>query len=182
MPIPTLEAENLILRPLQTSDLDDLFEYAQDPDVYSYGMWQPYPSREACADDLNSLIKRYDAGTLWWWALVSKGDGKMIGRCELTDVVPHVGRADIGYALNKKYWGKGYATEAIQKVMTYAFEAMTLNRIAATVLADNAASIHLLEKLGMTREGTLRQDTKIRGFLEDVHLYAILKSEWDMSA
>ena len=179
--IPTLETDNLILRPLRLSDLDDLFEYAQDPEVYEFGMWRPYESREACADDLARLVEKYENGTLWWWAIVNKGDGKMIGRCELTDVVPHIGRADIGYALNKKYWGKGYATQAIRSVMRYGFADMKLNRIAATVLTENAASVHLLEKMGMTREGTLRQDTKIRGYLEDVHLYGILKVEWENS-
>src|SRR5688572_28178221 len=103
----------------------------------------------------------------------------MIGRCQLSEVVPHIGRADIGYALHQHYWGKGYMTQAIHSVLTYAFENMQLNRVAAEVLAANAASIHLLEKMGMQREGSLRQDTKIRGYLEDIHLYAILKSEWD---
>lgn len=182
MPIPTLETKNLILRPLKMSDLDDLYEYANDPDVYKHGMWRPYPSREDCAEDLEDLVKQYDTDKFWWWALECKADNKMIGRCDLTDVVPRVGRAEMGYALNKNYWGKGYATEAIQAVLKYAFETMNLNRVAATVLTDNAASIHLLEKVGMQREGTLRQDTKIRGYLEDLHLYAILKSEWDARA
>jgi len=179
MTVPILKTENLILRPLRPTDLDDLYEYAIDPAVYDLGMWRPYPSRESCAEHLAELLREQEDGRLWWWALEAKSDNKMIGRCQLSEVVPHVGRADIGYALHKHYWGKGYMTEAIHCVLNYAFEDMQLNRVAAEVLAANAASIHLLEKMGMQREGILRQDTKIRGFLEDIHLYAILKSEWD---
>jgi [ribosomal protein S5]-alanine N-acetyltransferase len=180
MTVPILETENLILRPLRPTDLDDLYEYAIDPAVYDLGMWRPYTSRDACAEHLAELLEEQENGQLWWWALEAKSDNKMIGRCEISRVVLHVGRADIGYALHQGYWGKGYATQALRRVLSYAFEELQLNRVAAEVLAANAASIHLLEKMGMQREGILRQDTKIRGYLEDIHLYAILKSEWDM--
>ena len=179
MAVPVLETQNLILRPLRESDLDDLYEYAIDPAVYNPGMWRPYPSREACAEHLNEMLHEQANDELWWWALECKADNKMIGRCDLKNVVPHVGRSEIGYALNQHYWGKGYATEAIRCVMTYAFDTMNLNRIAAECFTDNAASIHLLEKMGFVREGTVRQDTILRGKLEDIHLYGILKSEWE---
>lgn len=179
MTIPTLETPNLILRPLRETDLDDLYEYAIDPEVYPHGMWRPYQSREEAQEHLADLLKGYGQGTVWWWALQNKADNKMIGRCELVNVVRSVARAEIGYALNRQYWGKGYASEAVQRVLHYGFEDMGLNRIAAEVLTDNATSIHLLEKMSMKREGTLRQETKVRGFLEDIHVYAILRAEWD---
>jgi ribosomal-protein-alanine N-acetyltransferase len=178
MSIPTLETEHLILRPLRENDLDDLYEYANDPAVYEHGMWRPYKSRAVAAADLAELLEEYTTGRLWWWALQTKADAKMIGRCEIARVQMSVGRAENGYALNQHYWGKGFASEAIQCVLTYGFDEMKLNRIAAEVLTDNAVSIHLLEKMGFKREGTLRQETKIRGYLEDIHIYGILKSEW----
>jgi ribosomal-protein-alanine N-acetyltransferase len=180
MSIPNLETQYLRLRSLRETDLDDLYEYANDPAVYEHGMWQPYESRAACADDLERLLQKQDAGQLWWWALECKADNKMIGRCELARVVPSVARAEIGYALNQNYWGRGYMSEAMRSVLQYSFETMGLNRIAAEVLTDNEVSIHLLEKMGFVREGTLRQETKIRGYLEDLHTYALLKSEWDV--
>lgn len=180
MTIPVLETPHLILRPLRADDFADYFEYAQDPAVASSGMWTPYASEEQAHADFTHLLTVYARG-LMWWALEEKADGKMIGRCELDGYDPDDARADISYALHQGYWRRGYVSEAVERVARYGFDDLRLNRLSATVFPDNIASVRILEKLGMIREGCLRQYRSTRGAPEDVYLYAVLRAEWQAS-
>lgn len=115
-----------------------------------------------------------------WWALEEKTDGKMIGRCQLDRYDPDDARAEISYALNQRYWGRGYMSEAAKRVARYGFETLKLNRISATVFPDNIASLRVLEKLKMTREGCMREYRTVQGMRKDVLLYAVLGAEWQV--
>jgi [ribosomal protein S5]-alanine N-acetyltransferase len=178
MAIPILETERLILRPLREGDLDDLFEYAQDPQVADFGMWQPYESYEACSAHLGQLISLYER-FLKWWALEDKATGKMIGRCELARYDDDDRKAEIGYALNRDFWRRGLMREAMRVVLSHGYNVLHLDRVSAVVLMDNVASIALLEQQGFKVEGTMRHYTYIRGKADDVLLYALLKDEWE---
>jgi [ribosomal protein S5]-alanine N-acetyltransferase len=175
--IPILETEHLILRPLRESDLDDLFEYAQDTQVADFGMWQPYESYEACRAHLQQLIGLYERW-LKWWALEDKATGKMIGRCELARYDDEDRKAEIGYALNRDFWRRGLMREAMQAVLAHGYSELNLDRISAVVLVDNAASISLLEQFGFQREGIMRHYTYVRGKPDDAYLYALLHENW----
>ena len=172
-----LETERLLLRQLRESDFDDFFEYAQDPLVAGPGLWEPYESEAEAREDLRRLIGMYERGLLWW-AMEHKTDGKLIGRCELVNHNGHDARAEISYAMNRRYWGQGLMTEAARCVMRHGFETMNLNRISAIALPENQASVRILQKLGMTREGCLRQSRRINGVFRDIDLYAILREEY----
>lgn len=176
MAVPTLKTERLVLRPLQHSDLDDLFEYAQDSDVYKMGMWQPYDSLEEARKHLDELLTFYMKG-LMWWAIEYKADRKMIGRIELTDIDRDDKHAEISYALNKRYWRQGIMSEAMDCIINYAFDEMKLNRLYARTLTDNESSCKLLEKFGFQREGQLREHSQVKGYPEDIYFYGLLKSD-----
>jgi ribosomal-protein-alanine N-acetyltransferase len=178
MIIPTLETARLILRPLREADFADYFEYAQDPAVASGGMWRPYASEDDARADFMRLISFYPRGFMWW-ALEDKAGGKMIGRCQLDRYDPDDARAEISCALHRGYWGRGYMREAAEQVARYGFEILKLNRLSATVFPDNTASVRILQKLGMIREGCFRQYRATRGAPEDVDLYAVLRTEWE---
>lgn len=177
MTIPIIHTQRLILRPLLETDIDDYYEYAQDPKVYQGGIWEPYPTFEAAQTDLKNLINYYERG-LMWWGIEDGQDHKLIGRCQLGDFDREDDRADLSYALHRAYWGHGYMTEAATRIMRYGFEELALNRIGAIALTDNDISIHLLEKLGMSREGLLRQQRKLFGVYRDIYIYGILREEW----
>lgn len=176
MALPTLQTERLILRPLQLTDLDDLYEYAQDPAVYQPGMWQPYESYTEAKNHLEILLSHYFDGLLWW-AIEHKDDRKMIGRVELSHVDRDDKHAIIGYALNRNYWRQGMMTEAVNRVIKYTFDTMKLNRIQAYVLTDNTQSYKLLEKIGFKQEGHLRDYSQVKGYPEDVYIYGLIKSD-----
>jgi len=176
MALPTLRTERLLLRSLHLTDLDDLYEYAQDPAVYNGGMWQPYASKDAARKHLEHLISLYTKG-LMWWAIEHTTDHKMIGRIELSHIDRADKKAEISYALHQDYWQQGIMSEALNKVLDYAYATMQLNRIYAVTLTDNKKSCKLLEKFNFQREGHLREYSQVKGYAEDVYLYALLKSD-----
>jgi ribosomal-protein-alanine N-acetyltransferase len=102
----------------------------------------------------------------------------MFGRIQLGGYNARDARADVGYAYNRLYWGKGYATEAAQAVLQFGFDTLKLHRVGAKVLPHNIGSIRVLEKLGFQREGILRQVHLLRGTHEDLLCYSILAPEW----
>ena len=87
-------------------------------------------------------------------------------------------QAELGYWIGKPYWGKGYATEAAEAIMTFGFNTLQLNRINATHFSDNPASGRVMEKLGMTYEGTRRRFTLRAGQYRDIKLYGLLREDW----
>lgn len=178
MMLTSLQTPRLFLRPLNEGDFADFYEYAQDPAVSGPGMWRPYLSETVAREDFEHILSLYSQGLLWW-ALEHRPTGRMIGRCELAAYNPDDARAELSYALNRQFWGQGLTTEAARAVLRYAFEEMRLNRVSAKVFADNSASVRLLEKLGMVREGRLRQYVQVRGQPEDVDIYSLLHAEWN---
>lgn len=176
MALPTLQTERLLLRPLNHNDLDDLYEYAQDPAVYQPGMWRPYDSKEQARQHLDELLASYNHG-LMWWAVEHKADQKMIGRCELTHIDREDNHAEIGYALHQNYWRRGIMQEVIHEVINYAFNTMRLNRLLAKTLISNQASQKLLIRTGFKQEGHLREHSQVKGYPEDVYIYGLLQSD-----
>jgi RimJ/RimL family protein N-acetyltransferase len=86
--------------------------------------------------------------------------------------------ANIGFCLNREYWGKGYATETAMGLLNYGFAELQLQRVEANCDPENSASRRLLEKIGMTYEGLLREKVLIHGEHRDYLVYSILKNEW----
>jgi ribosomal-protein-alanine N-acetyltransferase len=177
--LPTLETPRLILRKLRMDDAEDMFEYAQDRELGLNGLWLPYTQLQESIDDLAEAIAAYEKGNLWDWAIEHRADRKMIGRLNFHHYRPKDASAEIGYALNRRYWGQGYGTEATGRLLHFGFEQMNLHRISAVVLTDNLASIRVLTKIGMRFEGVMREAIAIRGYHEDLHSYSILRPEWE---
>jgi [ribosomal protein S5]-alanine N-acetyltransferase len=174
-----LETPRLILRKLRLDDAEDMFEYAQDRELGLQGLWLPYTLLQESIDDLAEAVEGYAKGNLWDWAIEHRAERKMIGRLGLHGYHKLDNRADLGYALNRAYWGQGYGTEAAQEVIDFGFGVLNLHRIGASVLADNNGSIKVLTKIGMRFEGVKRDFTAIRGKHEDLHSYSILRLEWE---
>ena len=89
--------------------------------------------------------------------------------------------ADIGYELDPPYWGHGYATEAARAIVRFGFTRLRLHRIWSWCIADNVGSARVLEKVGMRREGRLRENAYFKGRWWDTLLYGMLEDEWRAS-
>lgn len=101
-------------------------------------------------------------------------EGRLIGtaRISVADATHRSG--DIGYALNDEYSGKGYMSEAVHRILQIGFNELGLHRVWATADVQNTASWRLMERVGMQREGQLRQSRLVRGKWRDSYIYSRL--------
>jgi len=84
----------------------------------------------------------------------------------------------MGYCLDESAWGQGFATEAADALLQWAFDTLDLNRVQSEADTRNTASVRVLEKLGFVREGMLREDCIVNGEVSDSWVYGLLRREW----
>lgn len=175
-----LETERLVLRKITFQDVPDHFEYASDPEVAKYTSWHAHQSTQDSETFIQSVLERYNTQRVAPWGVVYKSNQKFIGTCGFISWATSDSRAEVAYALSRKYWGQGLTTEAVRTVVAFGFGTMQLNRIQATCEVANVASARVMEKVGMRCEGTLREYTFSKGMYRDLRMYSILRSEWDV--
>ncbi len=176
--MPVLETERLLLRRMLPRDAEDMYEYARRADVTEYLLWSPHTSRQYTSDYLRYITSKYKLGEFYDWAVVEKESGKMIGTCGFTRIDLPNNAGEIGYVLNPDYHGRGYGTEAAGRVLVYGFKNLGLHRIEAKFMEGNQASLHVMEKLGMTFEGYRRESMYVKRKYRTIGVCAILEGEW----
>ena len=176
--LPSLETERLLLRPMCMSDDEDMYRYAHRQDVTEYLRWSPHPSISYTRDYLSYIEERYALGEFYDWAVVEKESGRMIGTCGFASLDSENDRGELGYVLNPDYHGKGYGTEAARRVLQFGFDVLHLHRIEAKFMQENRASLHVMEKLGMTLEGYRRDGMLIKERYRTIGVCAILASDF----
>ncbi len=176
-PLPRLETQRLILRPLKMGDARDLFAYARDPEVSRHVLWSAHTSILQTRGFLRSAIRQYHRGEPGSFAVVLKESGRMIGTVGFVWVNWEYKSAEVGYSLGRAYWNRGIMTEALRAVVAYGSDRLHPNRIEAQHESDNPASGRVMAHVGMRYEGTLRQRVVNKGKYVDVALYAILRDD-----
>ena len=173
-----ITTRRLHLRELVAADELGIHAYASDPQVSRYDVWGPNDaaaSRTYLDTCLTEQVPWPRAQmTLAIELLAEPG---LIGTIRLTIKDAPNKTADMGYSINRKYWGKGYATEAAGVVVDAAFRHMGLHRVWAVCDTRNHASYRVMEKLGMRREALYRRDVLQKGEWRDTYLYAVLAQE-----
>ena len=172
-----LETERLILRPFQSGDEVDMFKnYCNDPRVCEYVTWKPHGNIEVTTMLLNSWIERYSEKLTYKWAIVLKETNEVIGAIDVVNYKTEKCVATLGYVLGHAYWGQGIMPEAGKKVIDYLFDEGFI-RIDAWHNVENPKSGRVMQKIGMTHEGTLRKyDMNLNGELCDMEIYSIIKN------
>lgn len=173
-----IETERLLLRELRAEDENDIHEYASDAEVVRLMIWGPN-TREVTRQFLDRALQ---AQTQWprsevGLAIELKSERRLIGSIGLRMKDEANRTADIGYVLNRKYWGQGYMTESARAILDVAFKQLKLHRVWATCDARNSASYRVMERLGMRREGLFIKNAMEKGEWRDTYLYAILAEE-----
>lgn len=154
-PPPELIAtERLLLRRPKPSDAAAVFEYGRDPDVARYMDWPALTQIEEEAAATQRALARWDTSEEYSWRIVVPPRDTPIGTIGCR-VDGHA--ADLGFVLARRAWGNGYGTEAARAVLEWASSLPTVHRVWATCDVENAASARVLDKIGMSREGTLRR-------------------------
>lgn len=176
--MPTLETDRLIFRALKRTDLYDIHEYSSNPKTTQYLLWEPHPSLEYTREFIEIVLSKYKSGEYNDWAIVHKKDDKMIGTCGFTRIDEENSVVEIGYVLNPQYWGRGIATEAVEKIIEFAFEELQANRIEAKFIFGNEASLAVMKKVGMKFEGYQREAMLVKGKYKTIGTASILSSEY----
>ena len=177
--LPELKTSRLTLRKMLVADTADMYDYACRQDVTKYLTWNPHPDRAYTKEYLQYLGSRYAVGMFYDWAVIYEPDHKMVGTCGFTSFNCSSDSAEVGYVLNPDYWGKGIATEALERVLQFGFEELHLHRIEAKFIEENNRSRRVMEKVGMTFEGVCREGMLIKGKYVNVGICSILRSEWE---
>jgi len=149
----TLETNRLILRELKLSDAEAFFAMDSNPNVHSYLWNKPVQKMEETIEVIAFVRKQYVDNGIGRFAMISKETNEFVGWAGLkfnTEAVNNkVNFYDIGYRLDQKFWGRGYASEATFAWLKYAFETMNIKTMEAAAHIDNIASNKILQKIGM---------------------------------
>lgn len=146
-----LETERLYLRAWDSSDLEDFYDYAKDPDVGPRAGWEAHASIGVTKRILDLFIEHKKT-----FALELKETGRVIGSVGIETIGPKEAEAslvgylgkEIGYVLKKDYWNQGIMTEAVTAVIDYCFRELGLDYLFCGHFKDNAASKRIIEKMG----------------------------------
>ncbi len=150
MKTPIFETERLILRTFCLEDANEVFEcWESDPDVARYMFWTSHNDINKTIKWINKEISKINSDDWYRWAFISKTTNELLG----TGILyweEEYGKYEIAYNLGKKYWGYGYATEAMREIIRFAKEDLKIREIMGRHAKENPASGNVLEKLGFT--------------------------------
>jgi ribosomal-protein-alanine N-acetyltransferase len=179
---PTLITPRLTLRPFSEADAEPLFEYARNPRVTRFTLWDAHRTisdTRVFVQDYAQL--RYREGMPEPYAITITPGSTPIGSCGCFWASYPNRTMELGYWIAEEFWGKGIAAEACRALLSHVVGEFEPERIQARVIAGNSSSCRVLEKLGFQREGMLRSALLRRGNFEDLLIYAILRTEWPAS-
>lgn len=175
----TLETDRLILRQFRNDDAEYMFKnWASDSKVTEFLTWQPHENVEVTKELLNNWIHRYSDLSFYNWVIERKDMGEIIGNISVIKLEEKIEAAEIGYCMGSRWWGQGIMPEALNAVITYLFDEVGMNRIAACHDSNNPKSGRVMVKAGMKLEGILREAAKNRHGRYDKVYYSILKSDY----
>lgn len=175
---PVIEGESLLLRKIERKDAADMYEYARDPEVTRYLLWNPHPSPEYTRRYVEDLKRQYREHIFFDFAVILKSENKMIGTCGFTRMDAANRSAEIGYVLNRAYWHRGLATEAVALLLRFAFCDLGFHRVEARYMEENLPSRAVMEKNGMRFEGVHRESLFVKGAHRSIGTCALLRREF----
>jgi ribosomal-protein-alanine N-acetyltransferase len=179
---PSLTTGRLTLRPFTLADATPLFEYARNPNVTRFTLWEAHRNLdETLAFVHDYALLRYREGMAEPYAITLNPDPRPIGSCGCFWVSQPNQSMELGYWVAEQFWGMGIAVEACRVLIDHVFREYAPKRLQARVIAGNAASSRVLEKLGFHYEGTLRSALFRRERFEDLLIYSLLREEWPVA-
>ncbi|MFD2444794.1 GNAT family N-acetyltransferase [Bacillus sp. CGMCC 1.16607] len=176
--LPVIETERLILRKVTLDDANDVFLYGSNEEVSKYVTWNTHQTLSESEGFIQFILEQYENKKLGLWGIEYKENGQFIGTIDFVSWQPHHKIAETGYVLSQDYWSKGIITEAAKELIKFGFENMDLARIQARCFIENIGSWKVMEKIGMTFEGIIRNGMYIKGKQHDLKMYSIIKEEY----
>ena len=175
---PTIETERLTLRPLTMADDEAIYAYGSDPEVSKYVLFDTHQTIEDSRVFLRLVLSEYAEHKPSALGIELKNSGELIGTIGYLNWNNDHKRIEIGYALSRDNWNKGYVTEAAKGLIDFFFHNSDLIRIEARCRLENTGSARVMEKAGMKFEGILRKHIFTKGEHRDMKIYSIIRDEW----
>lgn len=175
---PTLTTDRLQLRPVSADDRDVIVAVQSDADALVFWdepAWDD-PGRFDRFLARSAAMAQQDQGVRL--VITQRESGDVVGWCALNDWSPEFQTVRLCYSLARHAWGHGVGTEAAAALVDWAFTTLGVNRVQAETDTRNHASARILEKLGFTLEGTLREDCVVNGVVSDSWVFGLLRREW----
>lgn len=176
-----LESKRLLFRRLEMSDAYDMYyNWCNCDDVVRYLPWDKHKSIDDTKEILNIWINDYNNPHTYRWIVIDKDSNNPIGTIDVVNKDITNKAFEIGHCYSKKYWHKGYATEALSRIISFLFEEVDVDLIIAKHNGKNIASGKVMQKVGMVYDGTLRDRVidKITGERDSLVYYSITKDEY----
>ena len=176
-----LESERLVLRTFKESDLHNVHEMLQKPESTIFNPTSYSNDKnetQKLIDNWKSETKTEEVRKKFTFLIETNIDNNFIGIIGIDILKLHYKNAEIWYKLSPEIWGKGYATEAVERIIQFGFEELKLHRIEAGCAIDNIASYKVMEKSGMIREAHRRKLLPLKSGWSDNYEYAILEEDY----
>ncbi len=173
---PEIETDRLLLREIMPEDTPAVFRLFSDDRVTRYYDLTTYTSLKQAEELIDFFDESFELERAIRWGIERKADGALIGTCGYVWLRQF--RGEIGYELHSDYWRQGYMSEALDAILDFGYTELGINRTEALVMVDNVASAGLLQSLGFTQEGILRQHDFFKGEFHDMRLFSLLKQEY----
>ena len=170
-----VETDRFILRDVEETDVQGIFDLDSDPEVHTYLGTPPITTLDEAHEIINYIRNQYSENGIGRWAVVDKKTSDFVGWTGLKferQLRSEFDYYDIGYRLRKKYWGQGIATLTAAESLRYGFEQMNLDEICGAAEVEHKVSNHILQKIGLTYV----EQFVFEGIL--INFYRIKKSDW----
>lgn len=172
-----LETKRLYLQPFNKEDAIRIKNLANSKELADIlGLPHPYELKHA-QDWIAIQPEQIKDGFEYPLTIVSKEINEIIGTITLR-IDKNNNKGELGYWIGIDYWGNGFATEAVSKIIEFGFNDLNLNKIWASALTRNKASSVVLGKVGLQKEGTLRKDKLLHNEYEDIDVYGLLQKDY----
>ena len=175
-PFREMETEHLRLRALRMADAQDYFERLGGSEaVTRYMLFSPHRDVSESVASVEKTLRRYAEGGCYRWCITERRDDRLIGVIDLLRLDPERDTCSFAYMLGQDYWGRGYGTEALKAVLTFAFDDLRVAEVRADHMAENAASGAVMRRAGMRHVGTEAGKYEKNGKRHDAPVYRITK-------
>jgi ribosomal-protein-alanine N-acetyltransferase len=175
------QTERLILRVYTKEDADIIYPVISRREIAEMTIMIPHPyPKETVYWWIDYIQKNIEKEEGFEFGIFSKSDPKTyIGNIGLIGISKQNNNAELAYFINPDLWNMGYATEACKWIIDFGFDKLALERIYGRCMAKNIASKRVMEKSGLTYEGTAKHEVLKWNNYEDVCKYGIIRSEWE---
>jgi RimJ/RimL family protein N-acetyltransferase len=175
---PERQTARLLLRSIGSQDRDAFFDIFSDPETVQYWVGAPITAMSEAAALVERDLGLTASRTCINWGIVLPESNRLIGKFTLFAYSRQNRRAEVGYILDRRYWGKGLMSEVMTEALDYAFGSLALHRLEADTDPANAASLALLEKFGFKREGFFRERWLVAGKWLDSAMLGLLAEDY----